>query len=120
MQTVCERGDVLLTVLDPVVGNEQGKARPCVVVSNDARHASIAQTGRGVITVVPLTGNADRILAFHALVRPTSANGLARPSKAQAEQVRSISPRRVLRRLGSVDRETMAAIDEALRVHLRR
>ncbi|WP_444543207.1 type II toxin-antitoxin system PemK/MazF family toxin [Microbacterium faecale] len=90
----------------------------CVAVSNDARHASIAQTGHGVITVVPLTSNADHVLACQTLVHPAPSNGLARPSKAQAEQIRSSSPQRVLRKLGSVSRETMAAIDEALRVHL--
>jgi mRNA interferase MazF len=44
--------------------------------------------------------------------------GLRADSKAQAEQVRSIDIRRVRRTVGSVPHQVMAAIDDALRVHL--
>jgi len=29
------RGDIFLVRLDPVMGSEQGKTRPCVIIQND-------------------------------------------------------------------------------------
>lgn len=118
MPTAYRRGDVVLVALDPVVGSEQVKVRPCVLVSNDAAHAAIRIGGRGVVVAVPLTTNVTRIFPVQVFIEPSSMNGVTRPSKAQAEQIRAISPERIVRKLGAVDRETMAAIDEALRVHL--
>ncbi|HLD79022.1 MAG TPA: type II toxin-antitoxin system PemK/MazF family toxin, partial [Candidatus Nanoarchaeia archaeon] len=32
---VIKRGDIVLVSLDPVVGSEQGKTRPALVIQND-------------------------------------------------------------------------------------
>ncbi|MGZ5384527.1 MAG: type II toxin-antitoxin system PemK/MazF family toxin [Acidimicrobiia bacterium] len=45
-------------------------------------------------------------------------SGLERDSKAQAEQVRSVSVERVTDRIGTVSPEVMLEVDEALRLHL--
>lgn len=112
-----QRGDVHLVDLDPVVGSESNKTRPAVVVSNDAANASAVRHGRGVVTVVPVTSNVQHLYAFQVLL-PAAATGLARDSKAQAEQVRSVSVQRVGARLGAVPGALMAELDEALRLHL--
>jgi mRNA interferase MazF len=39
-------------------------------------------------------------------------------SKAQAEQVRSVSVARLIKQVGSVPRSRMAGLDDALRLHL--
>ena len=44
--------------------------------------------------------------------------GLSVDSKAQAEQVRSISVERLGAQIGRVGTEQLAALDEALRLHL--
>jgi len=44
--------------------------------------------------------------------------GLERDSKAQAEQVRSVTFERIGRRVGTLSPELIAALDEALRLHL--
>jgi mRNA interferase MazF len=46
------------------------------------------------------------------------ATGLVRDSKAQAEQVRSVAVERVGERLGVVTGADLAALDEAVRLHL--
>jgi mRNA interferase MazF len=46
------------------------------------------------------------------------ATGLSVDSKAQAEQVRSISVKRLGSPIGEVPQNVMEAIDEALRIHL--
>ena len=46
------------------------------------------------------------------------ATGLDHGSKAQAEQVRSVSVERLGPRIGQVPARLMAALDDALRLHL--
>jgi mRNA interferase MazF len=111
------RGEIRLVDLEPVRGSEANKRRPAVIVSNDRANAIAARLGRGVVTVVPITSNTDRIFPFQALL-PAAATGLQVDSKAQAEQVRSIAVERLGAVLGRVRADVMAAVDEALRLHL--
>ncbi|MGH2408617.1 MAG: type II toxin-antitoxin system PemK/MazF family toxin [Candidatus Limnocylindrales bacterium] len=111
------RGDIHVVDLDPVLGSEASKRRPVVIVSNDAANATARRLGRGVVTVLPVTSNVQRVYPFQ-VVLPAAATGLDRDSKAQAEQIRSIAIERVGARLGVVPHALMLAIDEAMRVHL--
>lgn len=112
-----QRGDILLVDLDPVISSEADRTRPVVLVSNDEVNLTAARLGRGVIAVVPVTSNLERVYAFQVRL-PAAATGLERDSKAQAEQVRSVSVRRVGSKLGQVPGSLMAELDEALRLHL--
>lgn len=111
------RGDVYLVDLDPSRGSEAAKRRPAVVVSNDSANRTASRLGRGVVTIVPLTSNVDRVFPFQVLLEP-AATGLGRDSKAQAEQVRSVAVERLVRQVGSLPAESMSRLDEALRLHL--
>jgi mRNA interferase MazF len=111
------RGEIHEIDLDPVRGSEANKRRPAVIVSNDAANMAAERLGRGVITVVPVTSNLEQIYPFQVRL-PAAVTGLARDSKAQAEQVRSVAVERVGARLGVVPRALMLEIDEALRLHL--
>ena len=112
-----QRGEIRLVDLEPVRGAEADKQRPAVIVSNDGANHTAQQLGRGVVTVVPVTSNTDRVYPFQVLL-PAALTGLAVDSKAQAEQVRSIAVERVGRRIGSMSPELQADLDEALRLHL--
>jgi len=111
------RRDIHLINLDPVVGNEAANTRPGVIVSNDGANATAERLGRGVVTVVPITSNVSRVYPFQVLL-PLDETGLDRDSKAQAEQVRSVSVERLGVRIGSVPIHLMSDLDEALRIHL--
>lgn len=111
------RGDIHFVDLDPARGSEADKRRPAVIVSNDAANATASRLGRGVITVVPVASNVERVYPFQVLL-PAAETGLDHDSKAQAEQIRSISIERVGERLGVVPNATMLDIDEAIRLHL--
>lgn len=106
----------MLVDLDPVRGNEVAKTRPAVVVSNDGANRRAVQLGRGVVTVVPVTSNTDRIFPFQVLLEDVP--GLRVASKAQAEQVRSISVERIGRVLGTLPPALVKDLDRALRLHL--
>ncbi len=111
------RGDIHFVDLDPVRGSESNKRRPAIIVSNDAANATARRLGRGVITVIPVTSNVERVFPFQVLL-PAAETGLDRDSKAQAEQIRSIAVERVGDRLGVVPNAIMLDIDEAMRLHL--
>lgn len=103
--------------LDPAHGAEASKRRPAVIVSNDAANSSAARIGRGVVTVVPVTSNVERIHPFQVLL-PAGAGGLPSDSKAQVEQVRPIDAARIEDRLGRLPDRLMRSLDDALRLHL--
>ena len=111
------RGEIWQVDLDPARGSEANKKRPAVIVSNDRANAIATQLGRGVVTVVPVTSNTDKVFPFQVLL-PASATGLQVDSKAQAEQVRSLAAQRLLHRIGRVSPSDLSDIDEALRLHL--
>ena len=95
------RGEVRFVDFEPVRGTEANKTRPAVIVSNDGANATADRLGRGVVTVLPLTSNTERVYAFQVLLRAEDT-GLPRDSKVQAEQVRSIAVERIGRRVGAV------------------
>jgi mRNA interferase MazF len=103
--------------LEPARGSEANKTRPAVVVSNDGANATAVRLGRGVVTVVPVTSNTERVYPFQVLLTAAGC-GLDHDSKAQAEQVRSIDVRRLGPRVGRVPPGTMRLVDDALRLHL--
>jgi len=111
------RGEIRVVDLDPTGGSETSKRRPAVIVSNDGANAAASRVGRGVITVVPITSNIQRVYPFQVLL-PAEATGLREDSKAQAEQVRSVAVERTSEQVGQVPAALMLQIDEALRLHL--
>lgn len=111
------RSEIRLIEFGEAMPSESAYRRPAVIVSNDGANTTAARLGRGVITVVPLTSNVATIYPFQILIA-AEVSGLDRDSKAQAEQIRSISIERVGDRLGSLPAPLMLELDEAMRLHL--
>lgn len=111
------RGEVRLADLDPSRGSEANRRRPVVLVSNDGANTTAERLRRGVVTVVPVTSNVDRVYPFQVLL-PSDETTLARDSKAQAEQVRAIDVKRLGDPVASLPLRLMNQLDDALRLHL--
>lgn len=111
------RGEIRWVDLDPARGSESDKRRPAVIVSNDGANLTAARLGRGVVTVVPITTNVAHVYPFQVALSAVST-GLPDDSKAQAEQVRSIAVERIGALAGVLSADDIAALDEALRLHL--
>lgn len=99
--------------LDPVRGHEQAGTRPILIVSDDLFNRGPA----GLVIAVPVTSRL-RPVPFHVRIVPPQG-GLTVESAALCEAVRSISKERLLRRLGAVSVETLALVEDRLRVLLR-
>lgn len=111
------RGDVVWVDLEPVRGSEANKRRPAVLVSNDGANSTAQSLGRGVVTVVPLTTSIGKVFPFQVSL-PAESCGLPRSSKAQAEQIRSITIERVGDVAGHVPPDLLRQVEDAVRLHL--
>jgi mRNA interferase MazF len=103
------RGDIWLVDFGEPMGREQADRRPAVVVSADALNDSLA----GVVIVVPCT-TTQRGLPSHVEL-DAETSGLDEVSYAKTEDVKSISDRRLIARLGRVNDEALFAISRSLR-----
>jgi mRNA interferase MazF len=92
------KGEIWLVNLDPTIGDEIQKKRPAVVVNCDALGLLALRV------VVPITGWQARFDDCDWLIRlaPDEVNCLDKVSAADTFQVRSISTRRFVRRLGKL------------------
>lgn len=111
------RGEIRLVDLDPARRAEAITRRPAVIVSNDRANITAARLGRGVVTIVPVTSNLTNIYPFQVALS-AEETGLRVDSKAQAEQIRSVSVERVGPPLGLVPAQLMELLDDAVRLHL--
>lgn len=103
------RGDIWVVGLEPVVGSEQAKTRPCVVMQRDAAN----RAGRTTI-VVPLT---DARNTHVDIIRPllrSGEGGLSKDSIALCRQVRVVDYLRLNKKLGSLSADATAAIGRGL------
>ena len=107
------RGTVVLVELDPTVGHEQRGVRPCIAVSDPS-----VNTGQRfpLIAVIPVTGTSGVGALYPTLAPGTS--GLAKPSYALIDHVRSIDKRRIRRIFGQVSTSELAGIDQGLELFL--
>lgn len=107
------RGDIYFADLNPVVGSEIAKQRPVLIVSNNANNRAAS-----TVTVVPLTSQVNRVYPFEVLL-PMDETGLPKPSKAQVQQIRTISKQRILgRQVRHLGIGPMQNIEAALKLHL--
>jgi len=95
---VVKRGEVWLATLDPARGSEIRKTRPCLVISPPEMNAHLRTA-----IVAPLTRGA-RSAPFRVPVRFAGKSGLI-----VLDQIRTLDKERLVKRLGSVGRRTLAA-----------
>ena len=102
--TLVKRGEVWLCKLDPTVGSEIRKTRPCVIVSPDDLNRRL-QT----VIVAPLT-SAGRATRYRVELTFEGTPGLVLP-----DQMRAFDRARLVKRLGMLDDPTLRALLATLR-----
>ena len=100
---VAKRGEVWLAALDPTVGSEIQKTRPCVIVSPDELNAALR-----TVIVAPMT-TGSHPAPFRAAVRFQGKSGLI-----LTEQIRTLDAARLTKKLGKVDSRTLGTVLQML------
>lgn len=108
------RGEIWLINLDPTVGAEIKKSRPAVIINIDEIGVLPLQV------IVPITDWKEHYAQAPWLVQiqPNKQNGLTKTSAADAYQIRSLSVERFIHRIGTLGKEPLNKILDAVQLIL--
>jgi mRNA interferase MazF len=102
---VPRRGEVWWVRLDPTLGSEIGKTRPCLVIGTN-----VVNQRRRTVIVVPLSTSPA---AGPPLLVPVACAG--RPAVLVIDQIRAVAKERFDRRIGTLSTEDLGTVEDALR-----
>ena len=98
VKSVISRGDIWLINLDPTIGSEIKKTRPCVVVSPQEMHDFLR-----TVIIAPMTTK-GRSASYRVPITHDGKKGLV-----LLDQIRTIDKARLVKRLGAVSNKTLGA-----------
>jgi mRNA interferase MazF len=99
-----KRGDVWMTRLDPTIGNEIQKTRPCLVISPDSMNKYL-----GTVIMMPMTSGSHKSkFRLQSIFAETAGLLLG-------DQIRSVSKYRLVKNLGPIDDVSLDAALALLR-----
>lgn len=104
-----KRGEVYLVSLDPTLGKEIKKTRPAVVVQND-----VFNQYSPLVIICPITSTLREGITM--VIVEAGQSGLDHKSVVLAQQIRCVDKKRLVKKLGRLDEETLAEVDVALKV----
>ena len=108
------RGEIYLTALDPTLGREIQKTRPCLIIQAD-----ISNRLSDLTIVAPITSSVRFPLnPLHVLLTGNESTGLSVTSVAVFNQIRALDRARLIKRLGRLDDEAMERVDKAIKTSL--
>jgi len=105
------RWHIFLVNLDPVVGSEQGKTRPVLIISEEEINQILP-----VVNVLPITSRKQgRIFYPNEVIISAGTGGLEKESIVLCYQIRTLDKKRLAKEMGELDDlELQEAINEAL------
>ncbi len=101
------RGDIHWADLNPVIGSEQGGLRPVLILSHN-----IFNDRSGTVIAVAITSQLQR--AGYPLTLELSDSTLPKKSWAKISQIRTLSTKRIGKRIASASAEELAGIIDGL------
>ena len=95
--------EIWLANLDPVVGSEQGKTRPVLILSSSPLNDLLP-----VVNVLPITSRKPgrRVYPNEALI-PSGVAGLKNESIVLSYQIRTLDKRRLVQKWGTLEDESI-------------
>ena len=105
---IIKRGQIYYADMSPVVGSEQGGLRPVLIIQNDIGNKHSPTT-----IVAPISSKLGK-----AQIPTHIECKLLRDSIVLCEQIRCIDKQRLRSHICTLDEETMARVDEAIKISL--
>lgn len=104
--------DIWLISLEPTIGAEIKKTRPCVILNDDSM---------GILPlkiVAPITDFKEkyRDVPWMVQLKPDNSNKLGKVSAIDVFQVRSVSEERLIKKLGFINDNDLVRVKEALKL----
>ena len=109
--TTIKRGDIVWVNLDPVVGDEVAKIRPCLILQNNLGNQYSKKT-----IVAPFLKAKN--YPFIVIVNPTKFNGLDKKRGLDLSHIRSVSIARIRNKLGVIEDKYWLDIKKAVLLQL--
>ena len=107
-----KRGEIYWVNLDPTIGSEIKKVRPCVIISPDAANRS-----GPLVIVAPITKMEKKKIFFHEILLPKGTSNFPHDSKIKVFQLRCIDQKRLQKkRIGSLPEDLMGNLDEKIKI----
>jgi mRNA interferase MazF len=103
-----KRGEVWWINFDPSVGGEIRKKRPAVIVSNNAANQFLNR-----VQAVPLTSSVGKLYPSESYV-----TFRGKKAKAMADQLTTVSKKRLINQDGKVSKTEMEGIERAIMTQL--
>jgi len=105
------RGDIYYADLSPVIGSEQGGLRPVLIVQNDVGNRYSPTVIAAAITSRTQKSKLPTHIDVYA-----DKYGLAKDSVILLEQIRTIDKARLKEKMGHLDDNVMAEVNDAINV----
>lgn len=109
---IYRRGEIRWVKLDPTIGAEMQKTRPCLIVQNDIMNQY------GLLTIVMPFRQGTKEAPYVVNVKATVMNGLDRDRFIDVGQIRSVDGSRILDLVGVLEAEYWEVIRAAVNVVL--
>ncbi|MDY6939201.1 MAG: type II toxin-antitoxin system PemK/MazF family toxin [Cyanobacteriota bacterium] len=106
------RGEIWWVDLEPVVGRETGKKRPCLILQNDIGNKN------GVTTIVAPLLPGTKTYPFVVNIAPTPQNGLDKARHINLSQMRAVDARRIESKQGILENIYWQDIEKAVSIEL--
>jgi len=103
-----KRGEVWWINFEPSIGGEIRKKRPAVIVSNNAANQFLNR-----VQVIPLTSNVDKLYPSETYI---TLRG--KKAKAMADQLTTVSKKRLINQAGAVSNAELDGIKRAISIQL--
>ena len=101
------RGDIWLINLNPIMGHEQSGTRPALIISDNLFNHSLAE----MVIIVPITSK-YRNIPTHVELK---TDYLTLTSYIKTEDIRSISTRRLVKKIGVVEENILNLVEQRIK-----